>query len=221
MEEISLSGHSSGHSSGRKPSRRASQSPSYFKNVVSLGPDIPLPLSSTTTTTTTATKTDGETIINFLNNNNNNTLDNNGDQLSSQSISGTNSDTTHDGINNINSTGETSTSTSISIYKIPHDQQGVTPITTNVRSRHRHRSTRKHHRRGKRRKERLPEQQQHKNNGIEFLPSRYCSYCNSCLGKMRSTLSCMNVVARVLSWCTVVASLAGVIWYSYELKKTG
>ena len=36
-----------------------------------------------------------------------------------------------------------------------------------------------------------------------------------------STLSCMNVVARVLSWCTVVASLAGVIWYSYELKKTG
>ena len=225
MEEISLSGHSSGHSSGRKPSRRASQSPSYFKNVVSLGPDIPLPLSSTTTTTTTATKKDGGTIINSQNNNNNNnnTLDNNGDQLSSQSISGTNGDTTHDGINNIASTGETSTSTSTSIYKIPHDQQGVTPITTNVRSRHRHRSNRKHHRRGKRRK-RLPEQQQHKNNGIEFLPSRYCSYCNSCLGKIFwccSTLSCMNVVARVLSWCTVVASLAGVIWYSYELKKTG
>lgn len=31
----------------------------------------------------------------------------------------------------------------------------------------------------------------------------------------------MNVVARILSWCTVVASVAGVVWYSYELKKTG
>ncbi len=38
---------------------------------------------------------------------------------------------------------------------------------------------------------------------------------------VRSTLSCMNVVARILSWCTVVASVAGVVWYSYELKKTG
>jgi hypothetical protein len=227
MEEVSLSGHLS----GRNRSRRASQSPSYFKNVVSLVQDsmsqIPLPLSPTTATTT---KKEGGTIINSQDNNN--TLDNNGNvnQISSQSISGINGDTTHDGINNIASTGgtTTSTSTSTSIYKIPNDHQGDTPITTNVRSRHRHRSYRKQHRRGKRRK-RLPEQQ-HKN-GIEFLPPRYCSYCNYCLGKIfwccndrkivRSTLSCMNVVARVLSWCTVVASLAGVIWYSYELKKTG
>ncbi|MGK3733528.1 MAG: hypothetical protein ACI8RD_002720 [Bacillariaceae sp.] len=203
MEETS----SSGHSSVRSTSRRSSQSPSYFKNVVSLGPDSlsQIPLSPMPTT---ATKKEGGTIINSQdNNNNNNTLDNNGDT------------TTHDGITNI-----------ASIYKIPHDHhQGVTPITTNVRSRHRHHSNRKQHRRGRRRK-RLPEQQQHKN-GIEFLPPRYCSYCNYCLGKIfwccndrkivRSTLSCMNVVARVLSWCTVVASLAAVIWYSYELKKTG
>jgi hypothetical protein len=219
MEEISLSGHSSGHSSGRKPNRRTSQSPSYFKNVVSLGTDslsqIPLPLESN----------------NSNSQDNNNTLDNisNVNQISSQSISGINGDTTHDGIDNVASTGETTTTTSsTSIYKIPHDHQGATPITTNVRSRHRHRSNRKQHRRGRRRKI-LPEQQ-HKN-GIEFLPPRYCSYCSYCLGKIfwccndrkivRSTLSCMNVVARVLSWCTVVASLAGVIWYSYELKKTG
>ena len=62
--------------------------------------------------------------------------------------------------------------------------------------------------------------------------SESCCCCPSCFGRccggcckdrkiVRSTLSCMNVVARILSWCTVVASVAGVVWYSYELKKTG
>jgi len=111
-----------------------------------------------------------------------------------------------------------------------HDHQGATPITTNVRSRKcgtGHHSNRKHRHRGRRRK-RLPEQ--HPATDIE---SRY-SYCNYCLGStggifwccydrkiVRNTLSCMKVVARVLSWCTVVAMVVGVIWYSYELKKTG
>lgn len=38
---------------------------------------------------------------------------------------------------------------------------------------------------------------------------------------VRSTLSFMNFLARVLFWCSAFASVAAVIWYSYELKKHG
>ena len=38
---------------------------------------------------------------------------------------------------------------------------------------------------------------------------------------VRSTLSCMNLVAKMLLWCSAIASAAAVIWYSYELKNNG
>lgn len=38
---------------------------------------------------------------------------------------------------------------------------------------------------------------------------------------MKSTLYCMNVVARVLVWCTFIALSIAVIWYSYELFNHG
>ena len=38
---------------------------------------------------------------------------------------------------------------------------------------------------------------------------------------VRNTLSCMNVVARVLVWSSVMALAAGVVWYSYELTTNG
>jgi hypothetical protein len=38
---------------------------------------------------------------------------------------------------------------------------------------------------------------------------------------LRNTLSCMNVMARVVVWSSVVALVAGVVWYSYELKNNG
>lgn len=49
---------------------------------------------------------------------------------------------------------------------------------------------------------------------------RWC--CSSCPAPfVRSTLSVMNFLARVLFWCTVVATVAAIGWYSYELKNNG
>ncbi len=52
------------------------------------------------------------------------------------------------------------------------------------------------------------------------------SKCNACVCAcdrtfVRSTLSCMNLLARLLFWCSAMASVAAVVWYSYELKKHG
>ena len=54
------------------------------------------------------------------------------------------------------------------------------------------------------------------------LPSnrRWC--CYSCPAPfVRSTLSVMNFLARVLFWCTVLATVTAIAWYSYELKNNG
>lgn len=49
---------------------------------------------------------------------------------------------------------------------------------------------------------------------------RWC--CYSCPAPfVRSTLSVMNFLARVLFWCTVVATVTAIGWYSYELKNNG
>ncbi|CAB9516735.1 Transmembrane protein 184C [Seminavis robusta] len=52
--------------------------------------------------------------------------------------------------------------------------------------------------------------------------------CSTCLRTLcfdrtmvRNTLSCMNVMARVVVWFSVFALAAGVVWYSYELKNNG
>ena len=120
--------------------------------------------------------------------------------------------------------------------------QDSAPIIANVRSRKGNGGggatiNRKQHNRRRRRKRQTSDQQQHDYSGCSgsgnSSSSRCCpSWCfgSSCGGLfwcchdrriVRSTLSCMNVVARILSWCTVFASVAGVVWYSYELKKTG
>ena len=38
---------------------------------------------------------------------------------------------------------------------------------------------------------------------------------------VRSTLHLMNIVAKILMWCTVLALVVAVGWYSYELKNKG
>mmetsp|Transcript_1671 Transcript_1671/g.3715 ORF Transcript_1671/g.3715 Transcript_1671/m.3715 type:complete len:828 (-) Transcript_1671:157-2640(-) len=102
-------------------------------------------------------------------------------------------------------------------------EQGTTPNATNVCSRRIGSAAsinqRKQHRRRRRRKV------DHNADNINrccfgFSCGGLCWCCND-RKIVRSTLSCMNVVAKILSWCTVVASVAGVVWYSYELKKTG
>lgn len=45
--------------------------------------------------------------------------------------------------------------------------------------------------------------------------------CRDRNNMVRSTLSCMNLVARVLFWSSVVALAAAVVWYSHELKNNG
>jgi hypothetical protein len=38
---------------------------------------------------------------------------------------------------------------------------------------------------------------------------------------VQSTLSCMNLLARLLFWSSMLASVLGVFWYSYELYNHG
>lgn len=211
-------------------------SPSYFRNVVPLGPDsIPSSLSVTATrkegTIPTPSKRNSLTTQRQHNYESQSVIPmqtmKDSTVTSSNKINSLNS---QDIIDNDSQSVNVINGTSTNRY-IPHDHQEAALITTNVRSRKcvtGHRSNRKHRHRGRRRK-RLSEQ--HSTTDIE---SSRCSYCNYCFGStggifwccydrkiVRNTLSCMKVVARVLSWCTVVAMVAGVIWYSYELKKTG
>jgi len=118
--------------------------------------------------------------------------------------------------------------------------EGPTPLITNVRSRKsgdgsggtgQHALGRKQHRRHRRRRAagngNRNRNNRNRNNGSSSKKDPRCpglwGMCWCCRDRkiVRSTLSCMNVVARIVSWCTVVASVAGVVWYSYELKKTG
>ena len=123
----------------------------------------------------------------------------------------------------------------------PHSTLGgqdTTPIIANVRSRKGNGGgtaiSRKQQNRRRRRKRRTSDQHQHNSSGHGGSGNSSCcpSWCfgSSCGGLFwccndrkiaRSTLSCMNVVARILSWCTVFASVAGIVWYAYELKQTG
>ena len=52
------------------------------------------------------------------------------------------------------------------------------------------------------------------------LRSRFSSYC--CFYRnFKSTLQCMNLMAKILLWATAVALVVAVIWYSYELHNHG
>ena len=59
-------------------------------------------------------------------------------------------------------------------------------------------------------------------------PGPLDAVCSVCLRTMcfdrtmvRNTLSCMNVMARVLVWASFLALGAAVVWYSYELFNNG
>lgn len=62
-------------------------------------------------------------------------------------------------------------------------------------------------------------------NGPSGPMDALCSMClkTLCFDRtmVRNTISCMNVMARVVVWSSVVALVAGVVWYSYELKNNG
>jgi hypothetical protein len=45
--------------------------------------------------------------------------------------------------------------------------------------------------------------------------------CREHRGIVRSTLSCMNLVAKILLWCSAMASVAAVVWYTNELRING
>ena len=84
-------------------------------------------------------------------------------------------------------------------------------------------------RRGRRRKRRHRSNSSHSEKIKESAPSgpidALCSMCLRMLcfdrTMVRNTLSCMNVMARVLVWSSVMALAAGVVWYTYELTTNG
>ena len=66
-----------------------------------------------------------------------------------------------------------------------------------------------------------------KKTSVETSPPGLCQRifcgCWFCRDRtfVRSTLSCMNLMAKVLFWCSAVASVMAVVWYSNELTKHG
>ena len=119
---------------------------------------------------------------------------------------------------------------------IPTDHTAPTPMMTNVRSR---KGNRKHHsqsgpssasRRRKRHNNNRNGNQQNLSassiggsGGPPQSPSKRLLWWLCCRDRkmVRSTLTCMNVVARILLWCSLLALVAAVVWYSYELKNNG
>eukprot|EP00934_Nitzschia_sp_Nitz4_P002162 Nitzschia sp. Nitz4//scaffold9_size221794//163764//166205//NITZ4_001370-RA/size221794-snap-gene-0.109-mRNA-1//1//CDS//3329561073//2162//frame0 len=98
----------------------------------------------------------------------------------------------------------------------------------NVRSR-RPKAHRDHHskRRGRRR---TSSKDYHAESFASSSSASTCFGCcrpsaNGCCQRyqalVRSTLSCMNILARILFWCSALASVAAVVWYSIELRKHG
>jgi hypothetical protein len=127
----------------------------------------------------------------------------------------------------------------------PSVSGAVTPVTANVRSRKGIVASKKRHatttmtatnggstggtggsgrrRRRRRKHTALEDEGLLENDSSSSSPSsRWRQWC-FCRDRkfVRSTLSCMNFVARVLLWCSVLAMVVLVVWYSYELKNNG
>jgi len=232
-----------GQESSQRPSDLTRSSPSHFKNVVSLdadsAPSVPSPQSSSkvkSISNTTEKLSHGFHNGNGSKNTNSTNPEGVKDNRLMDSSEG-NKIVQHDDLipllGPINSF----------ISHNPLQGQDSAPVIANVRSRKGNgggssiyqQRIHRHHHRGRRCKRQPGQQQQHTSgssgNDISSL-SRCPCWCfgSNCGGIfwcchdrkiVRSTLSCMNVVARILSWCSVIASVAGVVWYSYELKKTG
>jgi hypothetical protein len=115
--------------------------------------------------------------------------------------------------------------TSIHNDLLPVSSVAATPVTTNVRSRKTARNksgnagTLKRKRRRHRKQAEDPlasvAESTMDNNKWRRL---FCCRDRRC---RRNLQSCMNFVARLLLWCTILASVALVVWYSYELKNNG
>lgn len=119
------------------------------------------------------------------------------------------------------------------------DHTAPTPLMMNVRSR----KGRNHHhapsssRRRQRRQNKNSNSQHHRNSQLQHgvsasslgghgppqSPSKRLLWWLCCRDRkmVRSTLTCMNIVARALLWCSLLALVAAVVWYSYELKNNG
>ena len=206
------------HSTGRRSSEL--RSPSYFRNVVPLGPDCMSPLPETSPSNATKKVTTPISIPALPSEKSSKgkiLVDNLHLRLPEISSNKISKNSEHDGLIPAASPPNS--------YNPNNMLQGqrTTPIATNVCSRRIGGATstnqRKQHRRRRRRKV------DHNTDNVNrccfgFSCGGLCWCCND-RKIVRSTLSCMNVVAKILSWCTVVASVAGVVWYSYELKKTG
>ena len=96
------------------------------------------------------------------------------------------------------------------------------PITT---FRSRKNPTNRLLRHSKRKRHRLGSSSKHHNaNALNLLeeqpPPPFLRCCRD-RTLVRSTLSCMNLVAKMLFWSSALASVAAVVWYSYELKNNG
>jgi len=227
------------------PSDRLRPSPSYFKNVVSLGPEsLPSVPSPRFSSKGKSPKSTTEKRIQGFRDGNSSTKFNTSE---SETLDGGNAAAGGPVLPRI----KNNLQDDILPRKSPVDSynpqsvlgvQSTAPLIANVRSRKGSgavgasdpQTLRKQHHRRRRRKRRTAQKQEAEDSGISSGSdkSRCPSWCfgSSCGGIfwcchdrkiVRSTLSCMNVVARILSWCTVIASVAGVVWYSYELKKTG
>ena len=110
---------------------------------------------------------------------------------------------------------------------LPISSVSATPVTTNVRSRKKHNTAGTAVKR-KRRRHRREQQQQQPPPDLASVPESTMDtnkwrrlFCCRDRKFRRNLQSCMNFVARLLLWCTILASVALVVFYSYELKNNG
>jgi hypothetical protein len=94
-----------------------------------------------------------------------------------------------------------------------------TPLMTNVRSRKGNQGL--HGGEGSHGKRRRKKRQQGMNADEPNHSAKWRILCCRDRNVRRNIQSCMNFVARLLLWCTVVISVSLVVWYSYELKNNG
>ena len=79
----------------------------------------------------------------------------------------------------------------------------------------------RHHHGGRRRRPRLASYEDRLVAQANNNKNARC--CTPCRDRtfVRSTMVIMNVLAKILVWSSVVALVAAVVWYSYELKNNG
>jgi hypothetical protein len=98
-----------------------------------------------------------------------------------------------------------------------------TPLMTNVRSRKGKQIPHKggviHSKRRRRKRRHTADMED--SSATTPTAARWRIWCCRDRRVRQNIQTCMNFVARLLLWCTVLASVALVVWYSYELKNNG